>query len=40
MTTERIGIIYSTTLNTSGNESVQASLVGNNIGKFTCDHEY
>ncbi|XP_065903420.1 uncharacterized protein [Dysidea avara] len=31
MTTERIGIIYSTTLNTSGNESVQASLVGNNI---------
>ena len=40
MTTERVGILFSTTLNTSGNESVQASLVRTNIGKLTCECEY
>ena len=35
MATERIGILYSTTLNTSSNESMPVSLVRNNIGKLT-----
>jgi len=34
MSTERVGILFSTTLNTTGNESVQESLERVNIGKL------
>jgi len=34
MSTERVGILFSTTLNTTDNESVQESLERVNIGKL------
>ena len=40
MTTERVGILFSTTLNTTDNKSVQASLVRDNISKLNCDCAY
>ena len=35
MTVERVGNLFGITLNTSGNESIQLTLIGSNVCKLT-----